>query len=69
MNRGNLVVVFDAITPFLTQIPTILRLLILVWYRNDLKYVLDYLKADFVNGELIKDEKMIQKSFPLPCCN
>lgn len=57
VNRGNLVVVFDAITPFLTQIPTILRLLILVWYRNDLKYVLDYLKADFVNGKLIKDGK------------
>lgn len=42
---------FDALTPFLTLIPTVLRLLVLVWHRNDLKYVLDYLENAFVNGK------------------
>ena len=42
---------FYALTPFLTLTPTVLRLLILVWHRNDLKYVLDYLRNAFVNGK------------------
>ncbi|KAL7037839.1 hypothetical protein ACKWTF_009375 [Chironomus riparius] len=50
VHQGNLVVQFDALTPFLTLIPTVLRLLILVWHRNDLKYVLDYLENAFVNA-------------------
>ncbi|XP_070491487.1 odorant receptor 24a-like [Chironomus tepperi] len=50
VHRGNLVKQFDALTPFLTLIPTVLRLLILVWHRNDLKYVLDYLENAFVNA-------------------
>ena len=45
---------FYALTPFLTLTPTVLRLLILVWHRNDLKYVLDYLGNAFVNGKELK---------------
>jgi hypothetical protein len=44
---------FDAVSPFLTQIPTILRILFLVWHRNELKYVLDYLENAFLTGEKI----------------
>lgn len=53
---------FDALTPFLTLTPTVLRLLILVWYRNDLKYVLDYLANAFVNGKELDINFMISNT-------
>ncbi|KAG5679706.1 hypothetical protein PVAND_009256 [Polypedilum vanderplanki] len=47
VNRRNLVTLFAAMTPFLTQVPTILRLLRLIVYRIELKKILDYLKNIF----------------------
>ncbi|KAG5669906.1 hypothetical protein PVAND_000196 [Polypedilum vanderplanki] len=38
---------FAALTPFLIQIINPFRVLILTWYREDLKNVLDYLKNNF----------------------
>ncbi|XP_070502795.1 odorant receptor 24a-like [Chironomus tepperi] len=61
-NRGKLVVVFDAITPFLTQIPTVLRLLVLVWRRKELKYVLDYLKKNFTEARKTREIKVIARA-------
>jgi hypothetical protein len=49
-NRSNLVTLFDAMTPFLTQVPTIFRLLFLIGYRAELKGVLNYLKGLFERG-------------------
>jgi hypothetical protein len=48
-NRDNLKVFLDGLTPFLTQVPCILRVLILVFHRKELKQVLDYLKNIFEN--------------------
>lgn len=53
---------FDALTPFLTLTPTALRLIILVWHRNDLKYVLDYLENAFVNGKELDINFMISNT-------
>lgn len=58
--RNNLIILFDALTPFLTQIPTVLRVLFLVWHRNELKRVLDYLKQAFENRKIIKIKYNLQ---------
>jgi hypothetical protein len=50
--RSNLVELFDAITPFATQIPTVIRVLFIVYHRKYIKLVLDYLKTSFENGLL-----------------
>lgn len=50
-NRDNLLVLFDAMTPWITQIPTISRILVIVYYRKEIKSLLDYLKDIFQNCE------------------
>lgn len=56
--RSNLVLLFDALTPFSTQIPTVVRLLFVVRYRKHIKLLLDYLKNAFENG-LTLDPKFL----------
>nr|QGW45394.1 odorant receptor 21 [Bradysia odoriphaga] len=46
-SSDNLVFVLDALTPVLTQITTAMKVLIIVARREDLKFVLDYLKQSF----------------------
>lgn len=48
--RRNLMKLFDAFTPFVTQIPTVIRVLFVVRSRKEIKEVLDYLKEKFKNG-------------------
>lgn len=48
--RRNLVELFAALTPFSTQVPTVIRFLFIVRYRKSIKKVLDYLKNAFGNG-------------------
>ncbi|KAG5669908.1 hypothetical protein PVAND_000198 [Polypedilum vanderplanki] len=57
-HRENLKLVLDGLTPWLTEIPCVLRILILVWYRKDVKKVLDYLK-DIFEKTTDNDERMI----------
>jgi hypothetical protein len=43
---------FDALTPFFTQIPTVIRVLFVVRARKEIKGVLDYLENNFKSGIL-----------------
>lgn len=51
-SADNLVFVLDALTPVLTQITTAMKVLIIVARRNDLKFILDFLKQSFYYGKL-----------------
>lgn len=53
-NKDNLVLLLDAMTPVLTQITTAMKVLIIVWRRDDMRAVLDYLKQSFYFGKLQK---------------
>lgn len=50
VNRGNLVVLLDALTPWLTQITSSFKVAIIIWNRRDIKVVLDYLMESFSVG-------------------
>lgn len=49
-NTNNLVLLLDALTPVLTQITTAIKVLIIVARRDDLKFVLLFLKKSFCEG-------------------
>ena len=50
-NRENLVLLLDAMTPVLTQITTALKVLIIVWRRDEMRAILDYLQQSFYFGK------------------
>lgn len=50
-NMDALVKFLNGSTPLITQILTAVKILILVWRRNDLKKMLDYLRDAFVTGK------------------
>lgn len=49
-NLDNLVILLDTMTPFLTQITSAVKILVIFWKRHDLKKVLDHLKESFCHG-------------------
>jgi hypothetical protein len=51
VNRSNLLVVLDALTPCATQLFCGLKILVVVWKRKDIKVVLDHLKDSFYFGK------------------
>lgn len=52
INFNNLVILFDALTPFLTQVPTVLRILVFLKCRNDIKLILDYVQRTLEDGNI-----------------
>lgn len=50
-NRENLVLLLDAMTPVVTQITTAMKVLIIVWRRDEMRAILDYLKQSFYFGK------------------
>lgn len=50
VNRGNLVVLLDALTPVATQIVSAVKALVILWRRKDIKETLDYLRDSFYSG-------------------
>lgn len=50
-SADNLVSLLDALTPVLTQITTAIKVLIIVARRDDIKFILDYVKQSFYNGK------------------
>jgi hypothetical protein len=52
-NLDNIKAVLDGLLPFVTQVPCVLRVLVLVWQRDNLKNVLDYLKNIFLNSKIL----------------
>lgn len=58
LNRGKLIVVLDALTPLATQFTSGLKILYIVWWRREIKQILDFLRDAFDNGK-----KEYQKKF------
>lgn len=52
LNKNNLELVLNGLTPLVSQIVTALKIFFFVWKRNDMKKVLDYLYDSFVNGKI-----------------
>jgi hypothetical protein len=59
LNRQKLVVLLDALTPFGTQFVSVIKILIIVRWRKEIKQILDYLKNSFENGELLSVSSLI----------
>ncbi|KAG5669907.1 hypothetical protein PVAND_000197 [Polypedilum vanderplanki] len=57
-NLNNIKIFLDGLTPWITQALSVLRVLILVWYRKELKNVLDYLKNIFENTTDYEERKI-----------
>lgn len=53
VNRANLVVLLDAMTPVTTQITSAIKALVIVSQRKQIKEVLDQLKKSFYHGKKI----------------
>lgn len=47
VNRQNLVILLDALTPLTTNITSAIKLLFIVWNRKEIKEILDHLKKSF----------------------
>lgn len=54
-SADNLTLLLDALTPVLTQITTAIKVLFIVARRDDIKFVLDYLKESFYKGKFKHD--------------
>lgn len=51
VHRNELVTLLDALTPVVTQITSAMKMFVIVWRRNDIKIILDYLQKSFYNSK------------------
>lgn len=50
VNRENLILLLDAMTPLFAQLFTAIKALIVVWKRDKVKIILDHLKQSFIKS-------------------
>lgn len=51
INRHNLAIFADASSPLFVQMTMLIKVLVIVWKRYEVKKVLDYLRDSFYSGE------------------
>jgi hypothetical protein len=61
-NRNNLLIIADALTPFLTQIPIVMRTLFIAYHRKKIARVLKYLRNFFETASDSSEIDMIARA-------